>query len=105
MECMILHKIESVRFSNGIRESIIPVSYTHLSALRLLEALPATTELTRRESARYALLLAQATDKCENPLLPCDSLLDVALDYYCLLYTSNKYAVKDSFGNIYEKSP
>ena len=45
------------------------------SALRLLEALPATTELTRRESARYALLLAQATDKCEKPLLPCDSLL------------------------------
>ena len=52
------------------------------SALRLLEALPVTTELTRRESARYALLLAQATDKCEKPLLPCDSLLDVALDYY-----------------------
>lgn len=52
------------------------------SALRLLEALPATIELTRRESARYALLLAQATDKCEKPLLPCDSLLDVALDYY-----------------------
>ncbi len=52
------------------------------SALRLLEALPATTGLTRRESARYALLLAQATDKCEKPLLPCDSLLDVALDYY-----------------------
>ena len=52
------------------------------SALRLLEALPATTKLTRRESARYALLLAQATDKCEKPLLPCDSLLDVALDYY-----------------------
>lgn len=52
------------------------------SALRLLEALPITTELTRRESARYALLLAQATDKCEKPLLPCDSLLDVALDYY-----------------------
>lgn len=36
------------------------------SALRLLEALPATTELTRRESARYALLLAQATDKCRK---------------------------------------
>ena len=52
------------------------------SALQLLEALPATAELTRRESARYALLLARATDKCEKPLLPCDSLLDVALDYY-----------------------
>lgn len=52
------------------------------SALQLLKVLPATTELTRRESARYALLLAQATDKCEKPLLPCDSLLEVALNYY-----------------------
>lgn len=52
------------------------------SALHLLEALPATAELTHRESARYALLLAQATDKCEKPLFPCDSLLDIALDYY-----------------------
>lgn len=52
------------------------------SALHLLEALPATAELTHRESARYALLLAQATDKCEKTLFPCDSLLDIALDYY-----------------------
>lgn len=52
------------------------------SALHLLEALPATAELTHRESARYALLLTQATDKCEKPLFPCDSLLDIALDYY-----------------------
>lgn len=33
------------------------------SALRLLEVLPASQELSRSESARYALLLAQATDK------------------------------------------
>ncbi|WP_373732924.1 tetratricopeptide repeat protein [Bacteroides heparinolyticus] len=52
------------------------------SALRLLQVLPASQELSRSESARYALLLAQATDKCEKPLFPCDSLLDIALDYY-----------------------
>lgn len=52
------------------------------SALQLLRALPATHELSRRESARYALLLTRATDKCEKPLLPCDSLLDIALHYY-----------------------
>lgn len=52
------------------------------SILHLLKALPATQKLSRRESARYALLLARATDKCEQPLLPCDSLLDLALDYY-----------------------
>lgn len=30
----------------------------------------------------YGLLLTQATDKNYLPLLPCDSLVDVALDYY-----------------------
>ena len=35
-----------------------------------------------RECARYALLLARALDKCEQPLEPCDSLLDAALACY-----------------------
>lgn len=52
------------------------------SALHLLKALPTLQKLSRNESARYALLLARATDKCAQPLLPCDSLLDIALDYY-----------------------
>ena len=52
------------------------------SALRLLRALPSSRELSSRESARYALLLARATDKCEKSLLPCDSLLDIALHHY-----------------------
>lgn len=56
------------------------------SALRLLRTLPATRKLSRRECARYALLLARATDKSGESLLPCDSLLDLALDYY----SSNK---------------
>lgn len=52
------------------------------SALHLLKALPTQQKLSRSESARYALLLARATDKCAQPLLPCNSLLDIALDYY-----------------------
>ena len=52
------------------------------SALQLLQTLPALQELTHKESARYALLLARATDKCEKSLLPCDSLLNLALNYY-----------------------
>lgn len=52
------------------------------SALRLLQTLPTSQKLSTRETARYALLLARATDKCEMPLLPCDSLLNIALNYY-----------------------
>lgn len=52
------------------------------SALYLLETLADTCNLSASESAYYALLLARATDKCEKSLLPCDSLLDLALDYY-----------------------
>lgn len=52
------------------------------SALLLLKTLPGLQELSRKESARYALLLARATDKSEKPLLPCDSLLNIALHYY-----------------------
>ena len=53
------------------------------SALRLLNLPPEEIEeLSDKECARYALLLARATDKCKLPLLPCDSLLNVALDYY-----------------------
>lgn len=52
------------------------------SALLLLSALPKSQKLSRKESAQYALLLARATDKCEKPLFPCDSLLNIALNYY-----------------------
>lgn len=52
------------------------------SALHLLNALSNPQELSRKESARYALLFARATDKAVKPLLPCDSLLNVALRYY-----------------------
>lgn len=52
------------------------------SALHLLNALPNPQELSRKESARYALLVARATDKAVKSLLPCDSLLDIALHYY-----------------------
>ena len=53
------------------------------SVLRLLDLPPEEIEeLSDNECARYALLLARATDKCKQSLLPCDSLLNVALEYY-----------------------
>lgn len=52
------------------------------SALQLLQTLPTLQELSHKESACYALLLARAIDKCEKSLLPCDSLLNLALRYY-----------------------
>lgn len=53
------------------------------SALRLLTLPPEEIkEFSKKECARYALLLARATDKNQLSLLPCDSLLDVALHYY-----------------------
>lgn len=52
------------------------------SALHLLSALPKSQKLSRKESAQYALLLARATDKYEKPLFLCDSLLNIALNYY-----------------------
>ena len=53
------------------------------SAYRLLAALPVDSGgWSCGQVARYGLLLARATDKCMKPLLSCDSLLDVALEYY-----------------------
>lgn len=53
------------------------------STLRLLSLQPEEIEeLSDGECAYYALLLARATDKCKQSLLPCDSLLNVALYYY-----------------------
>ena len=53
------------------------------SALRILNLPPEEIEeLSDKECARYALLLARATDKCKLSLLPCDSLLNVAFKYY-----------------------
>lgn len=53
------------------------------SAYRLLAALPVGSGgWSCGQVARYGLLLARATDKCMKPLLSCDSLLDVALEYY-----------------------
>ena len=52
------------------------------SALHLLRTEVSPQELSRKNCARYALLLARATDKSEQSLIACDSLLNVALDYY-----------------------
>ncbi len=52
------------------------------SALRLLQSRQAVRLPGRARQARFALLLAQATNKCYLPLAPCDSLLEAAIDYY-----------------------
>lgn len=52
------------------------------SAFILLQSISSLEEMPEVDRAYYALLLAAATDKKELPLLPCDSLLEFALDYY-----------------------
>ncbi|MBQ9498667.1 MAG: hypothetical protein IJR56_00970 [Bacteroidaceae bacterium] len=52
------------------------------SAFSLLDSLHYRQPMSRQETARYALLLAKATNKTYHPLLPCDSLLDISLSYY-----------------------
>lgn len=52
------------------------------SAMILLKSLAEAEHLSQADQAYYAILLAAATDKLKLPLLPCDSLLNIALDYY-----------------------
>lgn len=52
------------------------------SALTILKNISVLEDLPGVDKAYYALLLAEATDKNKLPLLPCDSLLNFALDYY-----------------------
>lgn len=51
------------------------------SALSYLRSLD-VSRFSESDKVYYGLLLTQATDKNYLPLLPCDSLVDVALDYY-----------------------
>ncbi len=51
-------------------------------ALKLLKRINPSALSSKEEKAYYGLLLVQATDKAELTILPCDSLVDVALDYY-----------------------
>ena len=52
------------------------------SAFSLLDSLHLRHPMSKKETARYALLLAKATDKTYQSLIPCDSLLNLALNYY-----------------------
>ncbi|MBO7553544.1 MAG: hypothetical protein J6T82_05880 [Bacteroidaceae bacterium] len=52
------------------------------SAFSLLDSLHVREPLSKKETARYALLLAKATNKTYRPLLHCDSLLEISLSYY-----------------------
>ena len=52
------------------------------SARLLLTSLTNADKLEGSAKARYALLLARATDKAHLSLIPCDTLLNYALDFY-----------------------
>ena len=52
------------------------------SALTILKNLSVLEDLLEVDKVYYALLLAEVTDKNKLLLLPCDSLLNFALDYY-----------------------
>lgn len=52
------------------------------SAFTLLKSMSAMVGMGEEERARYALLLAEAADKSGYSLLPCDSLLNIALHHY-----------------------
>ena len=51
-------------------------------ALSLLRKMSDPQKMSKPDQAYFALLYAAATDKNELPLLPCDSLLNTAIDYY-----------------------
>lgn len=52
------------------------------SARKLLTSLPEAKTLSGSSKARFALLLARSTDKAHQSLIPCDTLLNFALDFY-----------------------
>lgn len=52
------------------------------SAFSLLKSVVSLSDMTPEDKADYALLLAEAADKSGYSLLPCDSLLNIALHVY-----------------------
>lgn len=52
------------------------------SAFSVLKSIGSLGNMTPEDKADYALLLAEATDKSGYSLLPCDSLLNIALHVY-----------------------
>lgn len=52
------------------------------SVFVLLKSLPSPHKMSEADYAHYALLMTAATDKKELSLIPCDSLINFALDYY-----------------------
>lgn len=52
------------------------------SVLVLLKSIPSPHKMSEADYAHYALLMTAATDKKELSLIPCDSLINFALDYY-----------------------
>ncbi|WP_455584815.1 tetratricopeptide repeat protein [Bacteroides sp.] len=63
------------------------------SALKLLRTSFSVQELDNKEQMRYYLLLIQAMDKCGEPIVEMDSLLDLITAYYVNSNKSNNKAL------------
>lgn len=69
--------------TNPVLQQVDSLLEEHLdSALTLLKSFPSPQQLSEADYAHYALLMTVATDKQEQSLIPCDSLINFALDYY-----------------------
>ncbi len=81
--CYMLVSCVSEHHSNQLLGSVDSMlSSDPHGALRLLKTENPSSLSSEEDLAYYALLMVQATDKSELKLLPCDSLVDVALRYY-----------------------
>jgi tetratricopeptide (TPR) repeat protein len=83
---LVVHILSSCVNSHSHNSSLMRVDSLLCSnpkeALKLLKRINPSILSSKEERAYYGLLLVQATDKAELTILPCDSLVDVALDYY-----------------------
>lgn len=81
--CYMLVSCVSEHHSNQLLGSVDSMlSSDPHGALHLLKTVNPSSLSSEEDFAYYALLMVQATDKSELKLLPCDSLVDVALRYY-----------------------
>lgn len=80
---VILGSCSPKKGTNPVLQQAGSLLEVHLdSALTLLKSLPSPQQLSEADYAHYALLMTAATDKQGQSLIPCDSLINFALDYY-----------------------
>lgn len=83
--CLILFMLASCHVPDGLNPTLAYadslMEQQPDSMLHYLQRLD-VSDFSDGDKAYYGLLLTQATDKNYLPLLPCDSLVDAALNYY-----------------------